>query len=192
MRKMSKSWEYPGFVRPFELVQYPDHDFEPACKDDFNRRLHDICFIGGASPWRANLACSILTYNQEIFADFFFPFHRIEHEDWLNRHRAARWFIEADGGGFGSERPYQLITIAPMARMRNDQRMAHPWTDGVNCIEIGDTWGRISGEDGSKLWMSGDISHGIYLAGIQHMHDHYFPAARSAYLLEQMANAGIS
>lgn len=192
MRKMAKSWEYPSFVKPIECVMYPGHDFEPVTQDSFAARKFDVCFIGNATPWRANAATSLALAG--INADFFFPFHRLENDEWLSRHANARMFLEADGGGFGSERPYQLATIAPMLKVRNDQHMAFPWTDGENCIEVGDQWGSISEKEAfeaRKVFINLNMSYGIYLNGIAHLHAHYTPEARSLYILDTLKEAGI-
>lgn len=201
MRKMAKSWEYPEWVRPIEVAMWPDHDFEPVSKGEFSSRPNDICFIGNATPWRANLAFGMASFSSgygicEEFLKFdcFFPFIRLEHEEWLSRHREAKFFVEADGGGFGSERPMQLITVSAMIRQKNDQRMAYPWVDGINCVEIGNTWGQIEDGDSEKIFNLlhiPDDLHQIYLNGIQHAHDYYTPEARSRYVLEQMATVGL-
>lgn len=192
MRKMAKSWEYPEWVRPIEVAMWPDHDFEPVSKDELMWRPNEVGFIGNATPWRANAATSLLSRVKS--SDFFFPFHRLPHEEWLKRHRECRMFMEADGGGFGSERPMQLITIAPMLKIRNDQRMAHPWVDNVNCIEVGRMYGEVTLEEAEwvhKKCYDGEFLHQIYLNGIQHAHDYYTPEARSRYVLEQMATVGL-
>lgn len=192
MRKMCQSWVYPSWVAPIECAIWPEHDFDPCTKDALCKRTHDVCFIGNATPWRANAACDLAAGG--INGDFFFQLHRIEHEKWLGRHAHAKMFLEADGGGFGSERPYQLATLAPMLKIKNDQKMAHPWKNGENCIEIGGTWGNVMPYECRELkrsLMDLDWLHQIYLNGVQHLHDHYSTEARANYVLQQMKGAGL-
>lgn len=197
MRKMSESWTYPDYVRPLELIKYPDHDFPLVSVDELAYRPYDICFIGNATPWRANMVCDLVKAGFKV--DYFFPFHRMEHDEWLVRHRQAKLFLEADGGGFGSERPYQLATLSPMLRQRNDQLMAHPWSPRLNCLEAGDYMGNLV--DGESMCDQREILdiledtdqlHSIYLNGIEHLHTNYSAKARSLYILEQMSSVGIS
>jgi len=185
MRKMQASQPYPGFVYPLEYCQFPDHMFQPVTKDQLFTRPHDVCFIGASSPWRANLVCSLLQ-DKRLKVDCFWPFVRIPHDEWLNRHRQAKLFIEADGGGFGSERPYQLITIAPMLRQRNDEKMANPWTGNVNCVEVGNIWGEVTNseiENIISITRDPDRLYEIYINGIQHMNINYSKTARTTYIL---------
>lgn len=195
VRKMSKSWldQYPSWCRPFECAIWPDHDFEPVSKNEYKDREFDTCFIGNATPWRANAAVGLKTHG--LLADFFFPFHRIEHQAWLSRHRNACTFLEADGGGFGSERPYQLGLISAMLKAKNDQHMAFPWTHGVNCIEFGNQWGEMASHDEGcslrKLFGDFDFLYQIYEGGVAHLKAHYTNEARAEYILSEMHKEGL-
>lgn len=193
MRKMCKSWDYFDWVRPIECCIYPGHDFEPATEDEFWHKRSEVCWIGNATPWRANFMFSLGRFRESgeepMAIDCFFPNERVSNAEWIARHRDAFMFVEADGGGFGSERPYQLGFLAAMLKQKNDQRMAFPWTDGVNCVEIGDELGRVEFPEWkrvSDLCNSPHALYQIYLNGIQHLRDHYTPEARSRYVLEQM------
>lgn len=193
MRKMQKSFEYPDCVYPLELVQYPDHDFPLTSKNELFSRPYDVCFIGASSPWRANAVVDLIRCGR-FNVNCFFPHIRIEHDQWLNEHRKAKFFIEADGGGFGSERPYQLITIAPMLRIKNDQRIHENWMDGLDCIEIGNKWGQISRDDADKLFKilnDKDGLYDIYKGGVERLKTHFTPKARSMYILGILKANGI-
>lgn len=191
VRKMSKSWEYPNWTRPIEVAVWPDHDFTAQPFSQFEMRNFDAAFIGNATPWRANAAWSLARH---LNCDFFFPLHRLEHDDWLSRHRDSLMYLEADGGGFGSERPQQLTCVAVQLRIRNDHRMAFPWTDGVNCLEVGDQWGLVTEDECDRLKTElGDLEnmYRIYLSGIDFLRMNYSTEARARYVLEQMATVGL-
>jgi hypothetical protein len=193
VRKMAKGWGYPDWVRPIECCIWPGHDFEPASRDDYVNRPHDACFIGNATPWRANAVGTLIKFGFDV--RFFFPYFRMEHDEWLQEHRYSKTFIEADGGGFGSERIYQLATISAQLRIRNEQRMAYPWTDGVNCLEVGSWMGCVSEIGENELLRQRlndhDFMYSIYMNGVKHLHAYYTPEARSRYVLEQMATVGL-
>lgn len=192
VRKMAKSWTYPDWVRPIEVAIWPDHDFDLVSMQEFAARPHGVCWIGNATPWRANAVSSLC--RGRIDVDFFFPLHRLEHADWLARHRNSIMFLEADGGGFGSERPAQLGRLAVQLRVRNDQKMAHPWVDGVNCIEVGDSMGIVTKEECESLkdkLSDIPLMYSIYMNGAHHLRKHYSTDARANYVLEQMETVGL-
>ena len=193
-RKLSSSWEYPSWVKPIDCCLYPDHDFAPATLSELMSRTNDFCWIGNSSPWRATAICDLVQRFGQEGIDRQFTYDRIPHAEWLDRHRNARMFIEADGGGYGSERPFQLGTIAPMLKIRNDMRSYAPWTDGVNCIEVGQPDGHISEHEVTgliDLLRDSPRLYQIYRNGIDHLHQHYSPTARAEYVLNTMAEAGL-
>lgn len=191
LRKMTTQEKFPSFVHPYELIQYSDHDFAPVSKEQLFSRPYDFCFIGNVTPARANIVAN-LTRSFNVLSHF--PIDRIPHNEWLDQHRRAKFYIEADGGGFGSERPYQLTTISPQLRQKNNQRMVHPWEDGVNCIEVGNSWGVVSSEDVEKIKMyltNPDKLYEIYINGIKHMKENFSAQSRSEYILSVLTENGI-
>lgn len=191
-RKPSKWIDFPDFVRPFDQVQYPGHDFEPVGKDELMHRPYDICFVGSICPWRENIMRDLLLC-KSLKVDCEFVIERIPHEDWLNRHRQARLFVSGDGPGDCSDRPYQLPTIAPMLKFRNHHDLPLPWVHGQDCIEGADCYGNM--EAGDEEMIKGflkdpDWLHSIYLNGIHHFRQ-CTPEKRSLYILDQLQQAGI-
>jgi hypothetical protein len=188
VRKGQKSETYPRHVRPLNLCGYTDHNFPLTTKEELSSRYFDVCFIGASSPWRANFVCDLLA-DKRIKVDYFWPVHRIEHPEWLDRHRQAKMFIEADGGGFGSERPYQLMRIAPMLKQKNDQLIHEDWTHQVDCLEFGNTWGRLSMAALDELICTvndPDKLYDIYLKGAQRLEQHHSHEARANYVLNTL------
>lgn len=192
LRKMQKSWPYPSFVRPFELTLFHDHDFPLVSKEELAFRPHDVCFIGAASPWRSNLIAGLLK-DGRLVVDYFFPFIRIPHNEWLKRHCMSKLFLEADAGGFSSERPYQLMTISPMLRVSNDQLIHENWTDGIDCIEVGDVWGTPSKQDIDKIIdaLQPDNLYRLYVTGVERLQKHFTDETRANYILDQLATFNI-
>lgn len=193
MRGMQASRTYPDWVRPIEPARYPGCDFPLASKDELGSRLNDVCFIGMSSQQRCHVVCGLLQ-DGRFKVDWQFPLKRLAHAHWMHRHRSAKMFLESCGGGHGSDRPYQLMSIAPMLRQRNDRRMEHPWVHGVHCWDIGDHDGNISKAECSDLRTLLDDHerlHEIYLNGVQHMDAHFTETARSEYILKCMAEVGL-
>jgi len=182
MRKMSVRESYQPFVYPIELTLYPNHDFAPAAKWELTSRPYDMTFIGNSSPCRANMVCDLVP---DFKINYLFTLVRLENAAWINEHYKGKFFIEADGGGFGSERFLQLMFIAPMVRQRNDQKYAYPFTDMVNCVEVGNGWGRISKNDVEKLQsvlQDKDKMYDIYMGGMEHIKKYYSDEARNNYI----------
>ncbi len=188
MRKMDRTSQYPEWVYPYELIQYPDHDFPPTTKEELFNRPYDICFIGNTSPTRENVCTELSTYFK---CDFILGQTRVEHDAWLNRARQAKMFLTADGGGFTEERPYQLITIAPMLRQRNNHLQSHPFKDGINCWEVDEHPTRFDIEDLQLLLSEPDTLFDIYISGIEHMKKYYSAEYRANYILKTLHNNAI-
>jgi hypothetical protein len=190
MRKMSKEKSYPDWVKPYELIQYPSHDFPPTTKEELFSRDTDICWIGNTSPTRANLLTGLLKY-KTFTIDCLFTKERIPHEEWLNRHRKAKLFISACGGGFSDERAYQLITIAPMLRNKSQQLKINDFEDMQDCIEINEI---PTEQDVSKILSvlnDADLLYDIYMRGIERMRNFYNPIYRANYILETLKENNI-
>lgn len=206
VRNMQRSRrdEYPFFVRPFELILEPDHRFEPATFEQYSQRPFDACFIGCSSPWRATFICSLIEAGFKI--DWQFPYERIPHDAWLQRHRQAKFFIECCGH-FGSDRPFQLSYVAPQLKLTNDQlwpvNSAWPWERAGNpltdpfpsFIEIGNYDGTLSrGSDINALYnlfRSPEECYRIYRDGIKFMEANHTAEARANYVAEQMRSVGL-
>lgn len=186
MRKIQTNNNFPKWIYPFEYTYYSDHNFQPVSKEEFISRRDDVCFIGAASTKRATLIADLLKY-KAVHVNYKFTTERIPHEDWLNEHRKAKMYLEASGGGLGSERPYQLTTVSAQLRERTNQLQVHPWTDMVNCLLIGDREGNINETDINKLLSvleNGDKLYDIYRNGIYFLHQYYSEESRALYILD--------
>jgi hypothetical protein len=192
MRKYDKTKGFPKWVYPYEKCLYEDCDFPLATKEELVSRPYDICWIGNTSPQRQNIVNGLVNAGFKMYVHWTNEKGKIPHDEWLDLHRQARAFIESDGGGFSSERPYQLITIGAMIRQRNNQLFAHPWTDEFNCIEIGDSDGVVAQEDINKIKsLTPDQLYDIYLNGIRHINKHYTYESRAKYILEILKENGL-
>lgn len=187
MRKMDKTKKYCPFVYPYELCYYKDHDFKPVSKEELFNRPNDICFIGNTSPTRENVINGLKDYFK---CDFSLGQERIPHEEWLNRHRQSKMFLEACGGGFGSERPYQLITIAPMLRVHSNHLIHEDFLDGEDCWEINEIPSEVNIES-LKFLLNSQVLYQIYLAGIERMKTYFNEEYRANYILSVLKQEGI-
>lgn len=194
-RRMASKWvDFPEFGRPLDQVLHPGHYFPPASVNELASRPFDICFIGTCLPgsWRENMLNSLKKTFLKL--DIVSTTKRLEHDEWLERHRRCKLFLSGDGPGDCSDRPYQLITIAPMLKFRNFHRMQYPWTHGVDCIEASDEFGVM--QDGDEQIIRDFLDdpqklHQIYVAGIDHVHQHNTFSARSRYILRCLSQVGI-
>lgn len=183
MRKMDLTLTYPNFVYPLELVQYPDNDFPVTTKEELMSRPYDLCWIGNTSNTRANLLTGLMGY-KTLHIDCHWTQDRLPNQEWLNRHMEAKFFIEACGGGFGSERPYQLINISPMLRAKNNQLIVNNFVDGEDCVEVSEN---PTGNDVDKILFylnDADKLYDIYLKGVQKIKQYFSPEERSFYILD--------
>lgn len=188
MRKMDKTIKYPLWVFPYEIIQYPDHDFTPVSKEELFNRPYDICFIGNTSPTRENVCNGLRCHFK---CDFVLGQPRIEHEEWLNRHRNSKLFLVADGGGFNDERAYQLITISTLLKQDNNQLVLNDFEDVVDCIKVNEYPTRFDIEDLQLILSESHTLYSIYLNGIKKMKKYYNPEYRANYILNVLKENGI-
>lgn len=180
MRKMQTNADYGENVCPLELCQYPDHDFSLTTKGELNSRPFDACFIGAESPRRKEFI-EALQADGRLKLDIQFTTERIPHDEWLNRHRQAKFFIEADGGGLGSERPYQLMTIAPMLKQHNLQLIVNDFDNLNECIKIG--YSGFTVDHFCHVLKYPDLVYNMYLNGVSKLKTYFNPEYRAKYIL---------
>ncbi len=196
MRKMSKGLVYPKGFYPLEIIQYPDHDFQPTDKVELFSRPIDICFIGNKATPRNNI-CEGLS--KHFKCDFVLGEERLEHEEWLNRHRRSNLFIECggggeSGGGFRSERTYQLITISPRLACYDEQLVENDFVDMEDTIIVGDALGRLKDGDVEKIKSvinDKDKLYDMYLKGVDRIHKYFNASYRANYILEILRKENI-
>ena len=185
MRKMQISQSYPDWVFPLE---YPLFDYYPlASRDALFNRPFDVCLLANASLPRMN-AMDDLKADGRLKVDAAMMPVRIPHNDWVDRHRQAKLFVEADAS-MGSERPQRLMTVAPMLRVRSDHRLPFPREDMIHQVVVGDYDGHISKADVDKILSvvnNPDLLFSIYTKGAEHMIKHYSMDARCTYVIDIM------
>lgn len=194
LRQMMNTAEYPSFVEPIEFVDPNPMDRRDVTKDAITSLSSDMCFIGMPSVSRCNMLCSVLQTGL-VKMDWMFPYAeiRLENKDWRDRIAYSKFFIEADGAGYGSNRPQQLCGIRPMLKQKNSRLCVYPWTSGVNCIEVGDGHGNVSLEEVVQLREVLDNPERvveIYEAGYEHIQK-FSAKNRAEYVLEKMATHGV-
>lgn len=192
MRGMNLDRTYPAFVRPIEPSIYCD--FNAVSSRNLEARLNDFCFIGTTAQRRVTFVCRLIQSGFKV--DWEWPVSRLPHGVWLDRHRNAKMFIEADGGGHGSDRPYQLMAIAPMLRQASNRRMAVPWENGKHCLEIGSPGGNgdisdVQLAELKELLASPERLYSIYTAGLMHLREHFSKESRAQYVLLCMKEVGL-
>jgi hypothetical protein len=187
VRKLDKTKKYPHNIYPYELIQYQDHDFPITRPYDLFIRENDICFIGNESPFRKSVM-NWLSLSGLFKIDCLFPKERIPNKEWLNRHFMAKCFVEADGGGFGSERPFQLIPVSVMLRQKNNMKRLNDWTDGVDCLEISKTPTKDEIKNIYNIFQDKDRLYDIYYNGYQRLKNYFNAEWRAKYILSVINN----
>lgn len=181
MRKMQdKGQQYPDLVHPLEYPLFDD--FPLVSKESLFARPNDVCFLANAS-WRRIHATIDIYRDGRLKFDGDLLDVRIDHFAWVDRHRNAKMFIEADCS-MGSERPQRLMTVAPMLRVRSDHRLPFPRMDMVEQVVVGDYDGHITGSDVDKILSvvrNPDLLYSIYIQGAEHMRQHYSLPAYCTY-----------
>jgi len=191
LRSMRTTRSYPPWVQPFEPVFQGSHNYYTA--EHLAQRPFDVCFIGQCHQTRATVLCDLLA-NGKVKVDYAFPKVRLEFTQWLIRHSKAKMFLEADGGGHGSDRPWELMSIAPMLYQRTDRVSSAPWQENVHCHPISDLDGHVSGfeiEQLMELLKDTDRLYSIYLAGMLHMGKYFSVAARATRVLSAMNSVAL-
>lgn len=186
MRKMLKKVEYPSYVFPYEKVLM--NEFPLTTSQELNSRPIEIFFCGNTSPQRESV-CKELS--KHFKCDFSLGQQKISHEDWLNRARQSKLFLTSDGGGVSDERPYQLFTISPMLRQKNNHLQTHPFSDYINCLEVSEVPTKEEIEGIKAVLSDPDYLFEIYESGIEYMKEHYSAEARSKYILSILTREGI-
>lgn len=188
VRKMDKNVSYQPFVHPYELIMYPHYDFPAVSQDELFNREYDFCFVGNYSPTRKNICTEL---SKHFKCDFLFPEQRLPHNQWLDRHRNAKFFIECCGGGFGSERPYQLYAIAPMCKVNNSQVILNDFEDCFDCVKVDEIPTKLDFEKIRTVLNSTITLYSLYIRGMQRMGRYFNADYRSNYILETLKKEGI-
>jgi len=181
MRKMNKYLPYPEWVRPIECIQYPDHDFPLTTLQDFVWRPNDVCFIGAWSKERESVINGLV--KSGFIVDYQFTEERIPHDEWIDRHRKARFFLSADGGGYGDERVFQLSNIACILRQINNHRQLHPLVGGIDCIKIHENPTEREVNEIADLKRRNENIYEMYKRGAEHVRLYYSADYRAKYIL---------
>lgn len=183
LRKMQLSQTYPDWVFPLE---YPLFDYYPmATKEELFNRPFDVCLLANASLPRIN-AMNDLKADGRLKVDAAMMPVRIPHAAWVDRHRHAKLFAEADAS-MGSERPQRLMTVAPMLRVKSDHRIPFPRQDMIHQVTVGDYAGHIYRADVDKILAvvnDADLLYSIYTQGAEHMIKYYSMDARCNYVID--------
>lgn len=189
MRKMQIHQNYPHYVHPLE---YPLlEDFPIVSKEELCSRPNDVCGLANISLPRAMSMLGLAKHNKgrlKLDLEIIPHYRRIDYYEWLNRHRQAKLFLDADAS-LGSERSLRLITIAPMLRVKSDHRLPVPRQDLKEQVEIGTYDGYVTEEDVLKIERvvkDPDLLYSIYVQGVEHAHKHLSLQARSNYVVDLM------
>jgi hypothetical protein len=185
MRKMQIHQDYPEWVHPLEYPIF--EDFPLVTKEELSARPFDVCGLTNIGLTRAVAMIDLYRDGRlKLDCEIVPSYRRLDHHVWMDRHRQAKLFLEADAS-LGSERPLKLITLAPMLRVKSDHRLPFPMEDMVHMVEVGTYDGSITKPDVDKILAvvnNPDLLYSIYVNGAEHMRRHYSLEARSNYVVD--------
>lgn len=189
MRKMTRGNQYPPWVLPLEFPLFYDSTLQS--KDEYLARPLAVCGIANLSYPRAHAFIGLMrALGAAADCEVRPHYRRIPLDSFLARHRAARFYVEADAS-LGSERTLILPTVAATLRITSQHRIPFERVDMVHQVEIGDYDGWIRDEDVEKLrrvLADGDLCYSIYVQGAEFMREHYALKARTKYVLDAIGN----
>lgn len=192
MRKMDKTINYPDYVKPYEKTLYKDCQFQLVSKEELNSRHYDCCFIGNNSPQRKVFVEALINDGRlKVDVHWTDKDGKLPHDEWLNRHRQAKFFIESDGGGFGSERPHQLMTIAPMLKQNNNQLIFNDWVSGMDCVKLSEKPNSTDMAQLLPIIRDHGLMYSIYCKGAEKLIDFYTEEAMANYIIGVLKENGI-
>jgi hypothetical protein len=190
VRKMFPLMANDSLYSPYEVIQYPDHIFKETTSEELSSRPIDICFIGNKAAPRNSICSELAKYFK---CDFVLGEQRLEHNDWLNRHRRSKLFLECGGGGvgygggWGSERLFQLMFISPCLLVKTEQIRETPFIDMEDCIEVANGLGEIRLTEMAKIQYAINFPsalYSIYKKGMEKMKTNYSAEYRANLILE--------
>jgi len=135
-RLFNKNHEVPKNLYPLEkpiLYEEPLLDADQL----FNRE-YDIVWIANTAPQRERLA-SALRLEAKLKCNIILGAKKIPYQDWINEHKKGKLFISCSAGGYSNECVQSLFSVAGQLKEKNDQLLAHPFTNSVNSVMISDT-----------------------------------------------------
>ncbi len=170
---------------PFDWPYFQGCDYEPTTKEELFNREFDVALFSVEAPIRKSIIDAIIKDGRlKVNHQFLDHTQRLPYEQWVNEHRKAKLYISADGGGYTNERPNQLFSVAAMLKNKSPHQAAHPFEDGINCIEINpeptkEDIDKILDVIENKEWL-----YDIYMAGIEHTKKYLSPEGLSNYVLK--------
>jgi hypothetical protein len=197
VRKMFPLMAGDSLYSPYEVIQYPDHVFKEPTSEELSSGLFDICFIGNKATPRDNVCAELAKHFK---CDFILGERRLEHNDWLNRHRQSKLFLECGGGGiglgggWGSERLFQLMFIAPCLLVKTEQIRETPFIDMEDCIEIANGVGELQPGDIDKIKYAlnyPSVLYSIYKKGMEKMRTNYSAEYRANMILSVLKESNL-
>ncbi len=183
MKNMQASQTYPAWVHPIDYAWRPEWEQPEDTYDQFAARPFDICFVGMTSPPRATALCGLIQSGR-FKIDWEFYTVRYSGPVWLDRHRQAKLFIEADGWSLPN-RPQQLAWVAAMLKQNSDYRWANEWKHGKDCVRFGGHNGLLIDGDVERISIlldNPDELYEIYRAGRETLRTHFSEEALARYV----------
>lgn len=192
IRNMSKEEQYPTNAYPIDWPYFSECYFPMTTKEELNSRPYDCCLISVDSPARRNVVDAILKDGRlKLHYKFLDHTQRLSYQEWVNEHKKAKLYISCEGGGVTNERPNQLFSVAPQLQVRNNHLPANPFTDGINCVDIGE---HPTSEDIEKvvdILEDKEWIWDIYESGVRFTKENLSGESVAKYVLETIKHLGI-
>lgn len=171
----------PQNAFPINRVFQDNYAYPVLNPSDIESRPYDLCFVGKLSTQRANLITGLMKYKTlHVNCEFT---SSLSESEWIERHKCAKLFIEADGRGFGSERPFKLSFIAPQLRQINNQIRVNDFVNMEDCVEVNEHPTDKDVENILSVLNDADKLYHLYLNGIKKLKEHYSENKRAEYVM---------
>lgn len=182
-RLLDKTKKYYTNVYPYEKpIHYEE---QPVSADDLFNRPFDIVFIANDAPQRQHIK-KILELNAKLKCKIILGAEKIPFDQWVAEHKKGKLFIKWSAGGYGCEKMHNLFSIAAMIKEDNDQLLAHPFTNSVNCVSLSSNPTRQELEYLRLVVGNKEELYKIYMGCYEHMKKYYTAEAIAKDILEKI------
>ena len=179
-RLLDKTKSYPENLYPYEKPILFEQEMGSA--DDIFNRPFDIVWIANSAPQRETLA-KALRLDARLKVNIILGAKKIPYQDWIDEHKKGKLFISCSAGGYSNECVQSLFSVAGHIKERNDQLLAHPFTNGINCVSISEQPTKQEIDYLRLVVGNKDELFKIYKGCYDHMKAHYTKEAISNYIL---------
>lgn len=169
-RLLNKTKKYPDNVYPYErTILYQEPMLSP--NDLFNREF-DVVGIMNTAPQREAIK-KALEEDGRLKCNIILGAEKIPLNEWINEHKRGKLFLSASGGGYSSEKPQHLFSVAAMLQERTDQLLLQEPQHIFTCIKIDSPPTKYDIDIIVKYVNDKELLYDIYQTNYNYMTEYY-------------------